>query len=95
MRAPLDGLGKERQARTKAEAMKCEQAQAMMGRYLDGELSAPERRCFDKHIARCRQCRQELNLAGTVVHLLETHRPDTSVKAPPHLWDAIQDRLEK
>lgn len=66
-----------------------------MGRYLDGELSASERNRFREHTSRCTRCQQELGLVEAVVQLLKSHKPGASVKAPPELWDAIQDRLER
>ena len=41
--------------------MNCEEIQKLMMGYLDGELSAEQKRLVEKHLAECRKCRGEFD----------------------------------
>src|SRR5215218_7594370 len=64
---------------------------ARLSEYLDGGLTATEREALDQHLARCAECRGELDELQAVIVRASTLRDD-----PPaaDLWPGIAGRLQ-
>lgn len=63
-------------------------------RYLDGELTPPERALVDEHLAACSECRREL----TVFRELKADLQVLSLRADGargSVWDAVHARLTR
>lgn len=70
--------------------MCCEQIERQLGRYVDNELSATERKDVEAHLEYCSSCRAELEelrelVAGIAVPV--------DVPVPDSLWPSIEQRL--
>lgn len=67
----------------------CEQIEAQLSDYLDGQLSAAERKEFDAHVQDCARCEP---LVASVSQLLSGMRGIEQVEPPPRLVYAILDK---
>ncbi|MCZ6684250.1 MAG: anti-sigma factor [Planctomycetota bacterium] len=71
--------------------MGCERTRDRLGAYLDGELSAEDRRVVEAHVAECAGCQAELKTEHAIAAELSI---PTSAKVPDGLWEAIEDELD-
>lgn len=70
----------------------CEQVERQLGRYIDGELPAPERAEVDAHLEYCSGCRGQLDELRAIVAGLK--RPASTV-VPDAIWSNIERRLDR
>ena len=80
-----------RAIRRRGRAMGCETTRHRLGAYLDGELSAEDRRVVEAHVAECAGCQAELKTEHAIAAELSI---PTSAKVPDGLWEAIEDELD-
>lgn len=71
--------------------MGCEGTSERFGAYLDGELSAEDRRAVEAHLSDCAACQVELKTEYAIIAELSI---PTSSKAPDGLWEAIEGTLD-
>ncbi len=76
--------------------MKHEEAFDLLTAYLDGEITAAQRREIDAHLATCRICPKELEVLRraqeTLRHGLRSSA--AGVDPPPEAWQQLQPALE-
>ena len=71
---------------------KCEEVQAELSAYLDGELTAQEKQALDAHLCLCNECNRvlaELELVRSSLSALP------KVKAPPKLAHKVQTEINR
>jgi len=72
--------------------MCCEQVERQLGRYVDNELSAVERKEIEAHLGFCSSCQAELEEMRELVRGIAL---PATVNVPDSLWASIEHRLEK
>jgi hypothetical protein len=77
--------------------MNCEQIQALLTAYLDGEVTPSEKMLIHAHLSDCTVCQQELNLLSTArgrVRSALQHRAGHAVPSA-EAWNRLEARLAK
>ncbi len=72
--------------------MRCDEARARLGRYVDGETTSEARAAIEAHLAKCAACRAELRALRTLA--AELARPSPA-SVPTGLFDAVESRLHE
>jgi len=74
--------------------MDCKSVSQLLAAYLDGEVTAEERRQIEAHLTTCPQCREELMaLTATRDGLRQALKKTAAGATPPaELWDRIKQR---
>ncbi len=76
--------------------MNCEQVQALLAAYLDGEVTPSEKALIQTHLSDCTVCQQELTLLFTARNRLRTvlqHR--TAYVSPPQdAWSRTRGKID-
>ena len=67
----------------------CDQIEARLSDYLDGQLHGPEQAAFDEHVAGCAECAPLLASVRSMVGEMQALKP---IDAPPRLIYAILDQ---
>jgi len=76
--------------------MSCDDYEAMVSGYLDGELTADQRADFQKHLAGCPQCRQQLaEMTALKESLAMMKFKEPSDVELERYWATIYTRLER
>jgi anti-sigma factor RsiW len=70
----------------------CKEVVELVTDYLEGALSASERRQFDEHLAGCPFCQIYLDQMRDTVRALG-HLPEESI--PPHALDLLLDHFRR
>ena len=77
--------------------MKCEQVQALLNAYLDGEVTPSERALIQAHLSGCTVCQQELDLLSTARSQVRSALQRRASQAVPSqdAWSRLEARLPK
>lgn len=70
--------------------MDCEQANELMGAFVDGELTISDADALEAHLADCACCQQELSAHRQIASKLSVR---AAVSVPDALWPAIERRM--
>jgi anti-sigma factor RsiW len=73
--------------------MPCEQPQAQLYLYLDGELAPAETHGVERHLQTCAACQQAVAAHRRLQAMLRTALEEEDL--PAHLWPAIQQRMAR
>jgi Putative zinc-finger len=75
--------------------MNCEQVQAILNAYLDGEVTPSERALILAHLSDCTVCQQELNLLSTARNQVRVVLQRRAIQAVPSqdAWNRLEARL--
>ena len=75
--------------------MRCEDIQALLVAYHDGEIAPSERNLLEAHLVRCAGCREDLAaLSALQSHISRTlHKRVAHADPSPHAWSHLRARL--
>ncbi|NOZ63816.1 MAG: hypothetical protein GXO71_02535 [Caldiserica bacterium] len=72
--------------------MKCREVKKRLSEYMDGMLDARREKLIREHIAKCRNCTEELRSLQVSVNILNSLQ---EIKAPEDFLEKVQQRIEQ